>query len=364
VVDAEYPATMPVVAAQLHPEVLRALRRLERDRSAGGVLVAPSAAGPTLRVNGAVVLWERLGGTDDIRWIATDVQELIQHSAPGSSVVGVFAVGREDQAVEATYLVAPAAGLRLPFVYLVVSDGRAHWTWSDGHSLRQEDWDDRLGGDRVLLALAPPIQEYAAEETPSRRGQARSAATSAGTGAPRPALPILLAVLLAFALGLCGFLIWNMEGLKTQVAQAKDKQYAAEAETAKLRTQLTAAGIVPSSTTPQPGPSSGTTTGGSTTATKPPATPVPAPTPAPAPAPAPAPTPAPSPAPSTGGYQAIRYTVKSGDTLSKIVVNYYGSNHSQANTQAVMTANKLPSADKIYIGQTLTLPVTADGPRA
>lgn len=377
-IDADMPATMPVVAAQLHPEVLKALRRLERDRVAGGVLIAPSAAGPTLRVNGAVVLWERIAGADDTRWLATDVQELIQRSAPGSSVVGVFAVGREDQATEATYLVAPAAGLRMPFVYLIVTEGMPRWTWSDGHTLRQEEWDGRYGSDRVLLALAPPLlapeeakpaqrreQRHGGEEkAPSRREQ-RGGPAAGATVAPRATASMLLAVLLAFSLGLAGWLVYQLSAVEAELAAAKDDAYKAKVELAQLRTQQTLSGRsgtanpvpLPESTggtggatatgggSIRTGGSSGSSTAGSSggaagssgSAT------------------------AGSGADQASAYQEISYVVKAKDTLSAIVQRYYGTT---ADMQAVMTRNHLTSPDKILLGQTLYLPPTANGPKA
>ena len=59
-------------------------------------------------------------------------------------------------------------------------------------------------------------------------------------------------------------------------------------------------------------------------------------------------------------YQQLSYVVKSGDTLTRISVRYYGSS---ADMSAIMKANDLASPDKIYIGQKLMLPVTANGPK-
>jgi soluble lytic murein transglycosylase-like protein len=64
-------------------------------------------------------------------------------------------------------------------------------------------------------------------------------------------------------------------------------------------------------------------------------------------APTPAPTPAPAPAPTT-----VRYTVRSGDTVSHIAARYHTT------IAAVIAANGLDSRAFIRAGQTLTIPAT------
>ena len=67
---------------------------------------------------------------------------------------------------------------------------------------------------------------------------------------------------------------------------------------------------------------------------------------------------APAAAPSAGGQQAKQqqtYTVKSGDTLSKIAQQYYGSANQY---MRIFEANRdqLSDPDKIQVGQTLVIP--------
>jgi nucleoid-associated protein YgaU len=65
------------------------------------------------------------------------------------------------------------------------------------------------------------------------------------------------------------------------------------------------------------------------------------------------------PTPVGGTTPSTTYTVRSGDTLSGIAERIYGKGHSMQ-FKAILEANKpmLASADKIYPGQVLRIPVS------
>lgn len=58
---------------------------------------------------------------------------------------------------------------------------------------------------------------------------------------------------------------------------------------------------------------------------------------------------------ATGGQNQRRYTVQSGDTLSKIAKQFYG-NASQYNKIFEANRNILSDPNKISVGQELTIP--------
>ena len=59
----------------------------------------------------------------------------------------------------------------------------------------------------------------------------------------------------------------------------------------------------------------------------------------------------------------VVYTVESGDTLSAIALHYYGS-AGRSSYMKIAEANDLDDPNKIYVGQKLKIPGTADGPDA
>ena len=59
----------------------------------------------------------------------------------------------------------------------------------------------------------------------------------------------------------------------------------------------------------------------------------------------------------------VVYTVKSGDTLSHIALNYYGD-AGKDSYMKIATANGLDDPNKIQAGQNLKIPGTTDGPDA
>jgi nucleoid-associated protein YgaU len=65
------------------------------------------------------------------------------------------------------------------------------------------------------------------------------------------------------------------------------------------------------------------------------------------------------PTPVGGATPSTTYTVKKGDTLSEIAERVYGKGNSMQH-KAILEANRpmLASADKIYPGQVLRIPVT------
>ena len=81
-------------------------------------------------------------------------------------------------------------------------------------------------------------------------------------------------------------------------------------------------------------------------------TPIPTPTPVPTVVPTSPPTPAPTPAPTAVPTPppVQTYVVQQGDTLS-VIASRFGTT-----VQALVSANNLPSADDIVIGQTLVIP--------
>ncbi len=65
----------------------------------------------------------------------------------------------------------------------------------------------------------------------------------------------------------------------------------------------------------------------------------------------------------TDGDGDIVYTVKSGDTLSHIALNYYGD-AGKSSYMKIAEANGLADANKIRVGQQLKIPGTTQGPEA
>ena len=78
------------------------------------------------------------------------------------------------------------------------------------------------------------------------------------------------------------------------------------------------------------------------------------PTPTPIPTPEPTPTPTPTPEPPKHEWPKS-YVVKSGDTLSKIAVKFYG-NGDYNHYMAIARANNIANPNIIHVGQVLTIP--------